>query len=222
MNSEKNVEIKKLSTDFLLCCYFGESKNLLDAAVNRAYIDMAAHTLRGFKDNDLKWKCRWEATIAIKRSIIEYPCDKGDFNEWHEYVISQIERKYDPKVLSYGQAQKWLNMTIKYLFVLGKVIGYKDARLDNFVNFLSKTSPDDYFVPVDSYVLKGAGIDKECSSWSTANQDDYERIKSHLVRDKDFLWELKCWESLSKTYKVVEKDSYEYYCRKRQKEKNYT
>ena len=63
--------IKQLALDFILCCIFGQSDKLIDAAVNRAYIDMASHTMKQFKDDEtkLKWTCRFNASNCITDAI---------------------------------------------------------------------------------------------------------------------------------------------------------
>ncbi len=61
------LEIKKQSLDFLICCYFGQSHDLIKAAIDRAYIDMASHTLKWPENapKDSKWECRYKGTIRI-------------------------------------------------------------------------------------------------------------------------------------------------------------
>ena len=62
--NEKNI--KELSLDFLICCYFGQSKDLVKAAIDRAYVDMASHTFTGFgADYETKWECRYKASEYI-------------------------------------------------------------------------------------------------------------------------------------------------------------
>lgn len=79
-----------------------------------------------------------------------------DFKDWHNNVcegIIQISQKEDrlfktTQEIKYGQAQKWLNMTLKYLLLLG----YWD---DNEANRLEKL----FHVPVDSYIMEAANKD---------------------------------------------------------------
>ena len=37
-----NTELKTLSINFLICCYFGQAENLGQAAIDSAYVDMAS------------------------------------------------------------------------------------------------------------------------------------------------------------------------------------
>jgi hypothetical protein len=47
---------------------------------------------------------------------------QSDFDEWHREAckrLAAIYRKYDYE-LFVGQAQKWLNMTFKYIYTMGE------------------------------------------------------------------------------------------------------
>ena len=54
-------DLTKKAYNFILQCYFGDMSDPVEAAIDRAYSDMASHTLKGFKDYYEKWECRFEA-----------------------------------------------------------------------------------------------------------------------------------------------------------------
>ena len=155
-----------LSKKFLACCYFGQSEDLIKAAIDRAYVDMTSHTLQynGFKDDEdgikEKWRCRYNASCVISDGFKNYPLNNDTFDSWHKYIIEKIKHEYGKHDLTEGQAQKWLNMTIKYIFVFANLFGNDYGRLDEINVFLNDTSVDDYKCPIDSYVLKGANMIK--------------------------------------------------------------
>ena len=106
-------DYKKLSLNFLVCCYFGQSKDLVKPAIDRAYVDMASHTLvfQGFdKEEDkikTKWKCRFDASQKIRTALEAYPMEKTSFDCWHSLVIHKIKEVYEPHIgLSDGQSHK--------------------------------------------------------------------------------------------------------------------
>ncbi|MGN1195203.1 MAG: hypothetical protein ACI4SB_06945 [Acutalibacteraceae bacterium] len=163
-------------------------------------------------------------------SICEYICDCADkipcrdveFTEWHNNTCAEIIRKINQatyktiisennKIIevdfTYGQAQKWLNMTLKYLWLLGLL----PKDFDN--NLLH--------VPIDSYIIEaakankeelpdGLGIDKNKSetSWSAWNDSEYEEyqkaIKAAIDNDTKFgspiEWEGKAWIEIAKKH----------------------
>lgn len=200
------------AVDFLLCCYFGRSKQLIDAAIDRAYVDMAARTMKGFskskKEINKKWSCRYKASKRIKNSLINY--HDNDFKKWHEELISGLLKDYGKKRLTYGQAQKWLNMTIKYIYILRMILGEDAQELFVIRSFLTSTTTCDYYPPVDSYVLKGAKIISK-KTWSSMCETDYNSVKKKMGSEKGFLWELENWEQFSEEHAYSDRDSYAYY-----------
>ena len=74
-------------------------------------------------------------------------CTDTQFNVWHpetcNYLINEMNNGCilkDSKSFTYGQAQKWVNMTLKYLWLL-----------DMLPNELSENS---LHVPIDSFILQ--------------------------------------------------------------------
>ena len=209
---------RRQAVDFLISCYFGQSQDLIDAAINRAYVDMAAHTMKGFGDTkdktQKKWECRYNSSEIIKVALKKYTSGTC-FNEWHEKLVCDIQSVYGENTMSYGQAQKWLNMTIKYLYILRTILGEEDHRLSCVKGFLQNTSVSDYYPPVDSYVLKGAGV-KCDASWSSMNKSQYDDVKRQIGDEKDFMWELEMWESFSKEFSYYNSKSYAYFVKEKE------
>ena len=215
MGKNNDEDIKKISIDFLIRCYFGQSKDLLRAAIDRAYVDMAAHTLKGFDDESYKWECRYNTSLIISECIKEYPGNFGSFDEWHQDLIVKIKENYTNPQLSDGQAQKWLNMTIKYLFVFKQLlVEYPDYELPK--SFLDRTCIDDYKIPIDSNILKSIGITE---SWSSMDYEKYKNVNEQLaLQGKDFNWELFHWIETTEEYKVFDKKSYAYFYNEKSKD----
>ena len=202
----------KNAMEFLLFSYFGDISDPIMAAINRAYVDMASHTLTGFKEDKNKWKCREQASNTIYKKIEELTKLqlKNDFDNWHDKLCEKIIEEYkkickdqkEEKVeLSYGQAQKWVNMTLKYLYIfksIDKQIGfenlfndYADYEVEFKKEFFEKFAIENFYVPIDSYILghiRKANKDKISSdnklktetgdvAWSKMEQKDYEVVK---------------------------------------------
>lgn len=201
--SSMDTDVKTLSFNFLICCYFGQSENLGKAAIDRAYVDMASHTINIDKLNT-RWEYRYNASCVISSRLKEYSLEIG-FNEWHKETIAKIKEEYE-RNLSEGQAQKWLNMTIKYLFVFSTLLGMEDKRLSKFIGFLTSTDASKYKIPIDGFVLRGSDIKEiKNKTWSKLGEDNsnsYGDVEQELINiGYDFLWELKNWEKFSKKEK---------------------
>lgn len=147
-----------------------------------------------------------------------------DFNEWHRKLCNEIvnidcdvddleaddktkstvkiskllgyvDKNITCNVFTYGQAQKLVNMMIKYLYIFYKCEGWND--LDKMVS--------SFHVPIDSYVLKAfLGKDKyKEKSWSkfVDYEKDYMSCQNEIekfVEDQKaysnaFEWELNRW-----------------------------
>ncbi len=199
------------SIDFLICCYFGQAKDLYKAAIDRSYRDMASHTLSLKKDeSDSKWKYRYDASNKIREYLRVFSKDTI-FLEWHENVINEIVGIYKNN-LSIGQAQKWLNMVIKYLFVFYTVLPKDriEKELREFKYVIKNIK--EFYVPIDSYVLTETNLKEEYRLWSTLDRDQYEDLNSKLkLYGYDFIWELVNWNSFNRRY---DSKSYDYYYEK--------
>lgn len=228
---------KKLVLKFLVCCYFGQTENIVKAAIDRAYVDMAAHTMTEFSDdqnNDNKWECRYQTGRIIEEEIKEYSEGKS-FEKWHSSVIKRMKDVYEQKgkALSEGQAQKWLNMVIKYLYVFYKMDYISEGLPDWVIKFFSCTTEKMYYPPIDSYILKRAEIDGSFDSWSKLEKRNIPRreneqadkhfyddmvtafeAKLNLSNDHGFLWELENWQ-FTVGDKAFDKGSYAEYYSKR-------
>lgn len=145
-------------------------------------------------------------------------CCNAEFTDWHrkkcDEIIGQMneatyeteipENKLMEKDFTYGQAQKWLNMTLKYLWLL-------DLLPKDFNSEL-------LHVPIDSYIIEaakakkndfeyGLEIDNKLSenSWSTwDNYDEYLKyqidIKNEIKDISPLEWEGKAWIEIAKKH----------------------
>lgn len=183
----KNVkEIRKgfeNAIDFLMFSYFGISledgedrEQILDAAVKRAYIDATQQgsynaMLKG-KNKDASKEIKDKAIQRLKEAVDELLSNKvlaESYSAWHQKMCKEIcmlyegvifinKKENEEKAFSYGNAQKWVNMTMKYIYILHAVYKEKAAKCD-FCNTYGDQIDIlmcDLDVPVDSYILKSA------------------------------------------------------------------
>lgn len=148
-------------------------------------------------------------------------CSKEKFDEWHEAAckslveidcevknLINVNNKSDnfnisallscqtgetENVFSYGQAQKLINMMVKYLYIYYQCEGWD--TLENIKNYAH--------VPIDRFVLKAAfqKEDYKGTPWSKIKTyEDYKICKCEIDNvaeaqnyDSGFLWELAKW-----------------------------
>jgi len=130
--------------------YFGEADKKA-GFTRRAYRDFN-RTLHGFGEHLDKEDMKTKAAECLRKSLsdltVKLPSRheglRDEFDRWHEETCGKIMDCFARfPAFSYGQAQKWLNMTIKYRW------------------FFSESDPlNGYFgvahVPVDDFVLRAA------------------------------------------------------------------
>ena len=163
------------------------------------------------KNNLIKNICE-NILSSVKTEKGEISFENSDFDEWHEVKCEEIINfmnnsidKSNTEILkekfTVGQAQKWVNMTLKYLWLLDalpKNIGEKDLH-----------------VPIDSYIIEIAydnknkfdnalGLEKKPEeSWSKLSEyEDYfgiqkeirEAIKTNTTNETiPIKWESLAW-----------------------------
>jgi hypothetical protein len=152
--------------DYLVRCYFPKSADdLLELCVRRAYLDLS-RTLHGFAKLKNREDLRERAHQYVVELLRELPTKtilfQPDFDQWHQAACTRLKnlyRKHGFNKFSVGQAQKWLNMSMKYVFTLG------EARLPGFASLFQFAH-----APIDKDFLERVelklDIPRPCVSWS--------------------------------------------------------
>lgn len=190
--------MKENIKNFYRICVFGTEKNNEKAAAKRAYRDMC-RTIRFEKgvNQTVKDDCRTRVIELIETEIKK--CKSIDtvekYDKFHDSLCLRIIDCYDNQTIAeitYGQAQKWVNMTMKYLCVLYE--GQCDW-LNKIYSFLH--------VPIDSIILDKArdkfpnDFSVNNTPWSQLSRDEYITIQNKLravIKDVALIdWEFKVW-----------------------------
>lgn len=221
--------------DFLMWSYFNltigdcnKVDRILHICIQKAYDDatqQGAYNAMIPKDNnDLKnrsQKAEIQGGKAIKKAIDQLLINgETEFDHWHESICDSLVKIYednginhDKEILfSYGNSQKWVNMTLKYVYILYWIYqSFSDSsdfckKYEKVVETCSK-----YFhIPVDSFMIQkfwdmpdiflplkdGAGRKKDYKNpqdhvkpWSTwAKEDDYQKLQKSLRKNPKFVF----------------------------------
>lgn len=167
--------------NFWIRCYLNPTTNLTEAAIDRAYRDFN-RTLHGIGEEQTKDKQNELKSFIIKfvsELLTKTFNNQDDFDRWHELKCVELVKAYrdiSNHKLFIGQAQKWINMTFKYLFALG----------ENRIKGISKNYIYFHF-PIDNVIqdkFVKLGIPKFKISWSRI--DSYVEYLNYqcLVRTK--------------------------------------
>ncbi len=128
----------------------GNETAALKAAIWTAYRDLQ-RTLHGFGKfpEDQKSKIKDDSETAILRFLEKLRGTKNqeEFDRHHTEVCSKLRKIfYEQKYckFTFGHSQKWVNMTLKYIFVMGK--GRTGGQYERIYEYCH--------VPIDAYFLK--------------------------------------------------------------------
>ncbi len=172
---------QKEQIDFLFRLYFGGNYSDLRLAINRAHRDFSrtVHGIRAYPN------ARRLATESIHDSIAKLPMqhdvpDQAVFDLWHKKSTLDLCTAYQTagyKDFFVGQAQKWINMALKYIHVFG------ESRIPGYQKFYPYCH-----VPIDSIILAQDEF-KNLRSFSCAwsridNYDDEYMAFQRAVRQK--------------------------------------
>lgn len=180
--------IGNYGTEFLIWSYFGisaeelkDENKVIEVAILRAYRDASSHVLSVYDDkkDDLKKDAikQIKSFIDNLKSSINMDNLQKVYDKKHREVCNALrfetydetynnshffppDSKGNKRNFTYGIAQKWVNMTIKYIYIL-------NPNLEWVKQFKS------YFhVPLDSYI------------YDTINQDLHINVKEALGNKK--------------------------------------
>lgn len=201
------------------------SRDVLRAAVDAAYHNAASRGsfVRDPGQKDASEKAREDASQLIQDAILGL-CERPtvNFDEWHTRLcrnvrdgFSEIRDKNGKPAFTYGNAQKWVNVALRNLYVLSSVYE-KYVPHSEFVQQIGQTilrMAPHLHTAVDTYTLlsaqdRGVAVPKkdEERSASKANRlpwskwDDertymkFQRdLKKALGRQSRIEWETRAW-----------------------------
>lgn len=189
---------------------------VIDCAVARAYFDAtnqdafnALFTVTKFPDREAvdELKARVKGMSALVGDAVKtlyFSNDRIDFDEWHKLICTALLARYgeicdeldsptfrvSPEAygfFSYGNAQKWVNMTIKNLYIIsGAYLAMGGTDNEAFFNAVAERA-NEYHIPLDNVILgavykqKLIGSDKEYFVMKYGKKDP----SYHITSDED-------------------------------------
>jgi hypothetical protein len=152
---------------FLVRVYFNNAQRQVWASINRAYLDFS-RTLHGLQKHLNRSAAKSAAEKALYDAIIDLTsspiASQEEFDTWHKSTCDELRSKFGDFHLHYGQAQKWINMSLKYLFILDK------ARIAPYWQYCH--------VPIDRDILRAVKrYNPPTFSCAWSKIDDYEKYR---------------------------------------------
>lgn len=197
-----------LYTSFGIDFEDGQSDTILNVAIDKAYNDA---TMQGAY-NALKKKNSDNVALAsvkscIRKSIINELFENKsqvDYSIWHNKICLYLKEQFNEvtlvdgtPVFTYGNAQKWVNMTMKYLYILAEIF-HEYAHKCDFDQHFNRIQElyKDLHVPVDSYIIEAVwndskqreGIPYKIDKLTKKTDDNGNRIPGAYSSDKYISW----------------------------------
>ena len=140
------VKISKSIWDTMVYLYFGNTANPYKAASARAYLDLCRTIKFAPSSNEEeRVQARTDVDDMIENKVKAIAnagiTNQDGYDEWHKAICEELVDRY-AKVCGDQfytcQAQKWVNMTIKYLYLIDSdlvrlITDFAHVPLDNYV-----------------------------------------------------------------------------------------
>lgn len=152
----------------------------IDACINTAYRDFC-RTMHGIMGNDLNEAMRSEASDIIRRMIgkvLKASFTQAEFDKLHSSACKAVKKVYSDNRTSFfiGQAQKWINMSLKYVYLLylADLLDINKTGIE-----MLKQNYRHFHLPIDNIVLQHQTVKRFYSehigntAWSRI--DDYPK-----------------------------------------------
>lgn len=184
------ITIDKDRFDFLLYAYFGGSSNPYPACSKRAYRDLC-RTLRFNGSHGDKYRECIDGLLEERiRALLAGANQTQDkYDHWHRALCTEMVDYYHGQGVGFniGHAQKWVNMTMKYLYIHG---GVDISQVFSFLH-----------VPLDQYVFTAVeerlGLRRPCAAWSKICDYelylDFQKKIRAAVDVEPLRWEFQNW-----------------------------
>ena len=134
--------------------------DLIELAMAKAYRDLM-RTIRGFASHINNTRIKKNARACIKeyinKTINASITSQKQFDQIHRETCEMLIDKFEDQYFTIGQAQKWINMTFKYLHLL------EYEAIENIYEYCH--------IPIDNYMLNITNY-RMSKTWSKLNNYD--------------------------------------------------
>lgn len=175
--SDTLMLIDKERFDFLFFVFFGSAKKPFPKVSKLAYRDLCRTLHLCGKNGDT---CRTQVDTLLEKHVVALLASdintQLEYDRWHKGICLQMINIYEAAdiAFTFGHAQKWINMTMKYLFIHGTL------DLSRVFAYLH--------VPVDSYVFSAVeyqlGINRPYAAWSKITDYNVYLAYQCAIRDR--------------------------------------
>lgn len=198
--------------DSLFFMFFGISneqveksdcKGLILICARKAYRDFCRTIDYSEIKNDEKVALKETLLNILVNEVESLLHNKPDYDAWHKILCLKLTGNANG-ILHIGQAQKWINMTVKYLRVMGVDLCFaeKDMHvpIDNYIIEAARLSQNE--ILYEGMDETGAGVTFDGGTpWSKCDRYEvYFKFQKELrerKNNKQVEWEAKAWIAMA-------------------------
>lgn len=171
---KKTVLTEKDYNVFYKAMLYRKIDDPIDSAIKAAYRDMC-RTIRGFSKNtkhdEILRNCKEKIYSEIKNILKYNNMTQEHFDMWHKMTCESLIC-FSKDILTYGQAQKWINMTLKYISMFDHKI------VESIYEYCH--------VPIDKYILDATKYEQFDTAWSKLNDyNEYFKFQKWFRKKYD-------------------------------------
>lgn len=188
------VTVPRIQYEFIRLMAFGKLDDPLATASRKAYHDLQRTIHYSGAEQEIRNDLRMEIDQIVKRDFPYVFAQNGitqvEYDKWHEALCMKIVFIYQQKGFEFhlGQAQKWVNMMMKYLYVI------QFPEIERIIPVLH--------VPIDNYIYQQAEdelhVPRINGCWSKIDSYelylDYQNAIRKAVETAPILWEFEAWQ----------------------------
>ena len=153
--------------DFYKTVLYGKIEDEIDTAVRTAYRDLC-RTIRGFskhkRHDEIFGNCAQIVYDYIKKINSYSSFTQNQFDFLHKLTCDRLITFFEDQEFTYGQAQKWINMSLKYVSM------FNHRMTEKYYEYCH--------VPIDNYILKSTNYKQFDTAWSKiASYEKYDEFQ---------------------------------------------
>jgi hypothetical protein len=189
-----NILNDKIKEEFYIRLYFGVVTDFYFAGVKRAYLDFnrTLHLKQETKIQREIIRIENEHYLvnSLKELIKKEIRNQKEFDKEHKTIVLNLKKNWDK--LTIGQAQKWVNMTLKYWLLFG----------NNRIQSIEKNVA--YFhIPIDSIIQEFMLPNVKYKAWSKMSDYDleymeYQKKFRNISKETPIVAEFKIFNKMNK------------------------
>lgn len=139
---QKTILSEKDYNTFYKSIVFGIIDEPIKASINAAYRDVC-RTITGFSKHKNHDEILNNATLVLEneiRKLVEKEMsNQSEFDKWHKKCCNKLIEAFENQKFYYGQAQKWINMSLKNLSMIEHNLVEKNYEF--------------FHIPIDNYIM---------------------------------------------------------------------